>query len=159
MFQAGEYHQLLIFLYEVDKCYIVIPLVKVFKGSFYSKKKSFGPPIPVFDHSIKRWTLSKNWYEFSQPSNYSLNPLLRKHLFDLFDCQCPQFHSLSQPSDLLSMDHTYKCRDHINDPDDDNDGIPDLEDDDDDGDGVTDREVAAKIWPRSVVDHILNILR
>merc|ERR1712038_674804 len=31
-------------------------------------------------------------------------------------------------------------RDHINDPDDDNDGIPDLEDDDDDGDGVTDRE-------------------
>ena len=36
-------------------------------------------------------------------------------------------------------------RDHINDPDDDNDGIPDLEDDDDDGDGVTDREVAAKI--------------
>merc|ERR1712212_1461350 len=30
-------------------------------------------------------------------------------------------------------------RDHINDPDDDNDGIPDLEDDDD-GDGVTDRE-------------------
>ena len=50
------------------------------------------------------------------------------------------------------MDHTYKCRDHINDPDDDNDGIPDLEDDDDDGDGVTDREVAAKIWPMSVVD-------
>merc|ERR1711963_191616 len=31
-------------------------------------------------------------------------------------------------------------RDHINDPDDDNDGIPDLEDDDDDGDGVNDRE-------------------
>merc|ERR1711910_253703 len=31
-------------------------------------------------------------------------------------------------------------RDHINDLDDDNDGIPDLEDDDDDGDGVTDRE-------------------
>ena len=57
------------------------------------------------------------------------------------------------------MDHTYKCRDHINDPDDDNDGIPDLEDDDDDGDGVTDREVAAKIWSRSVVDQILNILR
>ena len=57
------------------------------------------------------------------------------------------------------MDHTYKCRDHINDPDDDNDGIPDLEDDDDDGDGVTDREVAAKLWSRSGVDHILNILR
>jgi hypothetical protein len=29
----------------------------------------------------------------------------------------------------------------VNDPDDDNDGIPDLQDDDDDGDGVTDREV------------------
>ena len=57
------------------------------------------------------------------------------------------------------MDHTYKCRDHINDPDDDNDGIPDLEDDDDDGDGVTDREVAAKIWSRSGVDQILDILR
>jgi len=38
------------------------------------------------------------------------------------------------------MGHTFERRDHINDPDDDNDGIPDLEDDDDDGDGVTDRE-------------------
>ena len=44
------------------------------------------------------------------------------------------------------MGHTFERRDHINDPDDDNDGIPDLEDDDDDGDGVTDREVLAKVW-------------
>lgn len=32
-------------------------------------------------------------------------------------------------------------RDHIDDPDDDNDGIPDMQDDDDDGDGIKDREV------------------
>ena len=32
-------------------------------------------------------------------------------------------------------------RDHIDDFDDDNDGIIDIEDDDDDGDGIKDREV------------------
>ena len=47
---------------------------------------------------------------------------------------------------MWNMGQTFECRDHINDPDDDNDGIPDLEDDDDDGDGVTDREVQAKVW-------------
>ena len=47
---------------------------------------------------------------------------------------------------IWNMGRTFECRDHINDPDDDNDGIPDLEDDDDDGDGVTDREVLAKVW-------------
>merc|ERR1712112_136391 len=31
-------------------------------------------------------------------------------------------------------------RDHVDDLDDDNDGIPDIQDDDDDGDGVKDRE-------------------
>merc|ERR1739842_294988 len=31
-------------------------------------------------------------------------------------------------------------RDHVDDPDEDNDGIPDIQDDDDDGDGVKDRE-------------------
>merc|ERR1712059_144166 len=31
-------------------------------------------------------------------------------------------------------------RDHVDDSDDDNDGIPDLQDDDDDGDGIRDRE-------------------
>ena len=46
---------------------------------------------------------------------------------------------------IPTMGHPFECRDHINDPDDDNDGIPDLEDDDDDGDGVTDREVLAKV--------------
>ena len=46
---------------------------------------------------------------------------------------------------IQPMGHRFECRDHINDPDDDNDGIPDLEDDDDDGDGVTDREVLAKV--------------
>ena len=57
------------------------------------------------------------------------------------------------------MDHTYKCRDHINDPDDDNDGIPDLEDDDDDGDGVNDREVPAKFWLRGGLNQIFDIPR
>jgi heat shock protein beta len=33
------------------------------------------------------------------------------------------------------------CRDHVDDFDDDNDGILDTEDDDDDGDGILDREV------------------
>ncbi len=32
-------------------------------------------------------------------------------------------------------------RDHVDDFDDDNDGVPDVEDDDDDGDGILDREV------------------
>ncbi|XP_023322355.1 uncharacterized protein LOC111696839 [Eurytemora carolleeae] len=31
-------------------------------------------------------------------------------------------------------------RDHVDDFDDDNDGVPDVEDDDDDGDGILDRE-------------------
>ena len=33
-------------------------------------------------------------------------------------------------------------RDHVDDFDDDNDGIIDIEDDDDDGDGIKDREVS-----------------
>ena len=33
-------------------------------------------------------------------------------------------------------------RDHVDDLDDDNDGILDIEDDDDDGDGIRDREVS-----------------
>ena len=36
-------------------------------------------------------------------------------------------------------------RDHIDDFDDDNDGVIDIEDDDDDGDGIKDREVRIEI--------------
>ena len=36
---------------------------------------------------------------------------------------------------------TLCVRDHVDDFDDDNDGIMDIEDDDDDGDGIKDREV------------------
>ena len=34
----------------------------------------------------------------------------------------------------------FRYRDHVDDFDDDNDGIPDIEDNDDDGDGIRDRE-------------------
>ena len=37
--------------------------------------------------------------------------------------------------------YEYIFRDHVDDFDDDNDGIIDIEDDDDDGDGIRDREV------------------
>ena len=38
-------------------------------------------------------------------------------------------------------DNCVNVRDHVDDFDDDNDGIIDIEDDDDDGDGIKDREV------------------
>ena len=41
-------------------------------------------------------------------------------------------------------------RDHIDDFDDDNDGIIDIEDDDDDGDGIKDREVFKDILKFSI---------
>ena len=41
-------------------------------------------------------------------------------------------------------------RDHIDDFDDDNDGIIDIEDDDDDGDGIKDREVFKNILKFSI---------
>ena len=42
---------------------------------------------------------------------------------------------------MCILDLSTYFRDHIDDLDDDNDGILDLEDEDDDGDGILDREV------------------
>ena len=43
---------------------------------------------------------------------------------------------------LLGWSFYLTFRDHVDDLDDDNDGILDIEDDDDDGDGIRDREVS-----------------
>ena len=48
---------------------------------------------------------------------------------------------ISHPEKLDNVIHKY-YRDHVDDFDDDNDGIIDIEDDDDDGDGIKDREVS-----------------
>ena len=42
---------------------------------------------------------------------------------------------------VVFIDTNIPFRDHVDDLDDDNDGILDIEDDDDDGDGIRDREV------------------
>ena len=39
--KAGECHQLLVFIYEMGKCYNVISLVKLFKGSLLFQKEVF----------------------------------------------------------------------------------------------------------------------
>ena len=43
--KAGECHQLLVFIYEMGKCYNVISLVKVFEGSFLFEKEVFFNPL------------------------------------------------------------------------------------------------------------------
>ena len=54
----------------------------------------------------------------------------------------------------------HQRRDHVDDFDDDNDGLPDNEDDDDDGDGILDREVGERQLSsdddKTVFDDILD---
>ncbi len=45
---------------------------------------------------------------------------------------------------MFDKEYSFNVRDHVDDFDDDNDGLLDHEDDDDDGDGVLDREVTTQ---------------